>query len=269
MNNKSYYAIIPADVRYSKEIPDGAKLLYGEITALANENGYCWATNKYFAELYGKSVDTVGRWISELAKAGFIYTLIDKESGNSRKIWLCSAQGATGKNADRVPAKIQGGYRQKYGEATGKNAVSIKENNTMNNTLNTTTNKRGKIDAAGGVENFPLNAEISLVDRKVAPAAEIPPAAAPSFRPLDIDTEIARLSEDALVVENFRRRCRLPAEQFPTYVSDFTLHIKSLQKTYSNPTELRGHFYNWCDTHKSKTPQRPAGLPRDMINLSA
>ena len=47
----TYYAIIPADVRYSKNIVPQAKLLYGEITALTNKKGWCWATNKYFFTL--------------------------------------------------------------------------------------------------------------------------------------------------------------------------------------------------------------------------
>ena len=47
----SYYAVIPANVRYDKTLPPLARLMYAEITALSNQYGYCFATNKYFAEL--------------------------------------------------------------------------------------------------------------------------------------------------------------------------------------------------------------------------
>ena len=78
MNDKpNYYAIIPADVRYSNLKPN-AKLLYGEITALSGKLGYCYASNNYFAELYGVSKNTVSRWISDLNKLGFINIEVER-----------------------------------------------------------------------------------------------------------------------------------------------------------------------------------------------
>ena len=68
----NYYAILTAEVRYSKTLTPNAKLLYAEITALINMNGICFATNKYFSQLYGKTKTTVSKWVSELVKEGYI-----------------------------------------------------------------------------------------------------------------------------------------------------------------------------------------------------
>jgi len=82
---KSYYAIIPAEVRYAPDLPANAKLLYGEITALCNQSGYCFASNEYFSKLYAVDDRTVRRWIQALEKEEFIYS---KVSGKKRKIFL-------------------------------------------------------------------------------------------------------------------------------------------------------------------------------------
>ena len=90
---KSYYAIIPANVRYNKNLTDGAKLLYGEITALCNEKGYCWATNGYFSELYGVTKVTISRWIKSLIDEGYIESELKYKEGSkeidSRYIQIC------------------------------------------------------------------------------------------------------------------------------------------------------------------------------------
>ena len=78
---KNYYAIIPANVRYDKNLKDKAKLLYGEITALCNEKGYCWANNEYFANLYGISKTTVSLLIKNLIDNGYIYSEIIYKDG--------------------------------------------------------------------------------------------------------------------------------------------------------------------------------------------
>ena len=88
-NNPNYYAIIPASVRYCKDLEPNAKLLYGEITALCNQEGYCWAKNAYFAALYDVDERTIRRWLESLSEKNLIFCDIPKGSFNSqRRIYL-------------------------------------------------------------------------------------------------------------------------------------------------------------------------------------
>ena len=79
---KSYYAIIPANVRYDESLPPNAKLLYGEITALCNSEGYCWASNKYFADLYGVTTRTASKWVNTLISRGYIKAEVFYKEGS-------------------------------------------------------------------------------------------------------------------------------------------------------------------------------------------
>lgn len=74
MEQPKYYTIIPAEVRYNKNLSASAKLLYGEISTLCKKDNICWASNSYFAELYNTSKITVSRWFSQLEKEGYIST---------------------------------------------------------------------------------------------------------------------------------------------------------------------------------------------------
>lgn len=78
---KNFYAIIPAFVRYDKNLQPNAKLLYGEITALSNEKGFCWAENEYFANLYNVSKTSISKWISSLIKKQYITSEIVYKQG--------------------------------------------------------------------------------------------------------------------------------------------------------------------------------------------
>lgn len=87
--NPNYYGILPASVRYCKGLTPNAKILYTELTALTNKNGYCHASNNYFAELYNVSDRSISQWFKELSNFGFIeIQIIKNNSGTFRKIFL-------------------------------------------------------------------------------------------------------------------------------------------------------------------------------------
>lgn len=81
----NYYAVIPATVRYDKELMDKAKLVYAEISALSNLHGYCFANNQYFAALYGVTTRQIITIISNLEEKGYITI---ERKGNRRKIFI-------------------------------------------------------------------------------------------------------------------------------------------------------------------------------------
>lgn len=66
------YAILHRKILYDKNISSSAKILFGEIESLCFKEGFCWATNKYFANLYQVSTRTVERWIENLVASGYI-----------------------------------------------------------------------------------------------------------------------------------------------------------------------------------------------------
>ena len=101
----SYYAVIPASVRYDSKVCPNAKLLYGEITALCNKEGYCWATNKYFAELYGVSVRTVTKWIKQLTDNGYLKSEIVYKAG-TREIAARYLRLPEAAPVQEVPAEV-------------------------------------------------------------------------------------------------------------------------------------------------------------------
>ena len=83
----SYYGILPAHVRYDNDLPPMARIMYAEITALSNKDGYCSAGNDYFAKLYDVSNVTVSRWVSKLGKHGHISIDADPVTGHDRKLY--------------------------------------------------------------------------------------------------------------------------------------------------------------------------------------
>lgn len=125
----SYYAIIPANVRYDNTLKANEKLMYGEITCLSQSTGNCFASNDYFARLYNVSKETISRWISNLKKQGYVSTKITYKSDcktiDKRIITLLTKKSIPSCEKDQYPIDKK-----------------VKDNNTSNN--NTRDNKESE-----------------------------------------------------------------------------------------------------------------------------
>jgi len=90
---QNYYSVLPASVRYSKELTLLEKILYSEITCLTNYKGYCWATNNYFGELYGRSKGTISKAINNLVRLNYIEVKIVREGKYESRVMKVKETG--------------------------------------------------------------------------------------------------------------------------------------------------------------------------------
>lgn len=165
MDKPNYYGILPAVVRYAK-VADRAKVLYTEITALANKYGYCTASNNYFAELYECTPQAISKHIGALEDMGFVKSVLRYEGKQvtERRIYpvamLAKAEEiATGYQpvVDRVSTDSLGGINLQligYQPTVEVNNTSI--NTTSNNINNTHISEIEKLDLES--ENDTINA---------------------------------------------------------------------------------------------------------------
>lgn len=128
---RSLYSVIPARVRDDHTLRPNAKLLYGELSALAQAEGYCWAWNAHLAETLGISKRTVEGLLKQLRDRGHIVLEVERDPESQevlrRKIWICGPPGSAVppplKNAGRVPAKLGGPPRKNGGENNTSNST--------------------------------------------------------------------------------------------------------------------------------------------------
>ncbi len=139
MDKPAYYAIIPATVRYDQRLTPNAKLLFGEITALCHQEGYCWAGNQYFADLYDVSKTSISTWIGNLKDAGHITVEMNYKEGSKHIL-------------NRYIRILGEGIQENLTTPTRKLEHPIQENLRDNNTVNTTNNIT--VNSVGDFDSF-------------------------------------------------------------------------------------------------------------------
>ncbi len=125
----SAYVVIPAPVFYDRDLPPNARLLYGLISNLCNDRGYCWAKNETLARFLDVKDRTLRELLGKLKEKGYILIEQSNQGGVTiRRITL-------GLYANR-PAEIRHPPGKNPPTARRKSATDtlLKNNLSKNNT---------------------------------------------------------------------------------------------------------------------------------------
>ena len=111
------FIIVPDFIIDDSDIPDGEKLLFGEIASNSLEKGFCWFSNKHLMECFHIGERTASRWVNDLRKKGYITINIVKRK-NSEEVDERQIMVDTTKP---ILAEYMNWYRQKRQQGIAKN----------------------------------------------------------------------------------------------------------------------------------------------------
>lgn len=129
------WAILPARVRYDREIPPNAKLLFAEIAAKTNDTGECFCSNDWFTKRLGFTDDTVRNLLKALEGAGYIHLDTDNHRAVQKRIIRVEnlAFAFLDPEDDGSPRKISGAQPPKNFEGDPRKNSGDKINIYINN----------------------------------------------------------------------------------------------------------------------------------------
>ena len=118
----NYYSILTAEVRYDSLLTWFERIMYAELSALANKTGECWASNKWFSDVFKQSTRTITRAITRLSERGYIKVSFEYEGKQISKRIV--------KIALPMDKKVMGSIDKNVDNPIDKN---VRDNNTSNN----------------------------------------------------------------------------------------------------------------------------------------
>ena len=134
----SYWAVLPACVRYDASLPPNAKLLYAEISALCDDVGYCFASNDYFAGNFELNAKSIQRLLKTLVERRYISVEVVRDPKTNevleRKIF--AGINPADHFAPPSPQKCGDPSPQKCGDPSPQNC-GIEQSNIFNNNPHT------------------------------------------------------------------------------------------------------------------------------------
>ena len=279
--HRGYYAIIPAIVRYDNHLNGNAKLLYGELTALANEKGYCWATNQYFANLYNVSKRTIISWLKQLEERNYIKMQIfykqNSKMVDRRHIYILPYPTYTEFYTPSEENFITYGKNHQEGDEENFTTPS-EENFTENNTLiNNTKNNTKNIYS---VEQSSTMSELFEKVWKTYPKKTNKKKAKEQFlKKIKSDEDFERFKTG---YKAYLKYIKLndwyhPQELFrwirdERFNDEYDLSETTTQARYTNPPVRQEQLPDWVNEPKQEeeklSPEEQAALKRQIQELS-
>ena len=279
--HRGYYAIIPAIVRYDNHLNGNAKLLYGELTALANEKGYCWATNQYFANLYNVSKRTIISWLKQLEERNYIKIQIfykpNSKMVDRRHIYILPYPTDTEFYTPSEENFIT--YGKNHQEGNEENFTTPSEENfTENNTLNNNTKNNTK--NIYSVEQSSTMSELFEKVWKTYPKKTNKKKAKEQFlKKIKSDEDFERFKTG---YKAYLKYIKLndwyhPQELFrwirdERFNDEYDLSETTTQVRYTNPPVRQEQLPDWVNEPKQEeeklSPEEQAALKRQIQELS-
>ena len=134
----NYYVLIPEKILHNNKLSPFARLIYGELLALANINGFAWISNKKLAEKYDVTTRTITQAVSALEAENLLVTKLIYKSNSKeverREIYFNAPME---NNFMGVSKKSSIPYGKNLPYPIEKN---FQDNNTVNNTINNNNN---------------------------------------------------------------------------------------------------------------------------------
>jgi len=122
----NYYSILTAKVRYDTNLSWFEKVLMAEISALSNKTGQCWASNKWFGEVFNQSIRTISRAISKLEEQKYIKVSFEYSESNMTKRIIQMTEAIDKSVHNPNDKNVMGGIdKNVYHNNTSKNNTSI------------------------------------------------------------------------------------------------------------------------------------------------
>lgn len=131
-NEGAYYITIPGYIRADKRLSAYAKLLYGEIAAKCNVTGFCWATNRFFGDVFGVNIRSIQRYMQELLDLKYIDIEFVEEK---RIIHLTEAKATRLSRPTTTPRKTHDAAVREVHDKTVEQIKLSKNNKKNRNTV--------------------------------------------------------------------------------------------------------------------------------------